>query len=129
MVSCTHLPEGPSYPAKTAFLSHLYIEKPPIILPRQTRDKYRENSEKDAVFRTANSRLGSGSGMRTSCDSAGCAAADDDELSAAWSGWIRNESASVVPCGNPVPPLFEWFASIVWSLSWQTIVSHKDNNA
>eukprot|EP01046_Picozoa_sp_COSAG06_P057580 COSAG06_NODE_11271_length_1534_cov_49.620209_1_plen_231_part_00 len=36
---------------KTAFLSHLYIKT--IILPRQARDKHRENSKKDAVFRTA----------------------------------------------------------------------------
>jgi hypothetical protein len=35
---------------KTAFLSHLYIKT--IILPRQARDKHRENSKKDAVFRT-----------------------------------------------------------------------------
>jgi hypothetical protein len=36
---------------KTAFLSHLYIKT--IILPRQARDKHRENSKKDAVFPTA----------------------------------------------------------------------------
>jgi hypothetical protein len=35
---------------KTAFLSHFYIKT--IILPRQARDKHRENSKKDAVFRT-----------------------------------------------------------------------------
>jgi hypothetical protein len=33
---------------KTAFLSHLYIK--PNILPRQARDKHRENSKKDAVY-------------------------------------------------------------------------------
>eukprot|EP01046_Picozoa_sp_COSAG06_P034388 COSAG06_NODE_3597_length_5138_cov_4.401865_2_plen_227_part_00 len=38
---------------KTAFLSHLYIKC--IILPRQARDKHRENSKKDAVFRTVSS--------------------------------------------------------------------------
>jgi hypothetical protein len=36
---------------KTALLSHLYIKM--IILPRQARGKHRENSKKDAVFRTA----------------------------------------------------------------------------
>jgi hypothetical protein len=36
---------------KTAFLSHLYIKT--IILPRQARDKHRENSKKDAVFSTS----------------------------------------------------------------------------
>jgi hypothetical protein len=35
---------------KTAFLSHVYIKT--IILPRQARDKHRENSKRDAVFRT-----------------------------------------------------------------------------
>jgi hypothetical protein len=35
---------------KTAFLSHLCTKT--IILPRQARDKHRENSKKDAVFRT-----------------------------------------------------------------------------
>jgi hypothetical protein len=35
---------------KPAFLSHLCIKT--IILPRQARDKHRENSKKDAVFRT-----------------------------------------------------------------------------
>jgi hypothetical protein len=35
---------------KTAFLSHIYIKT--NILPRQARDKRRENSKKDAVFRT-----------------------------------------------------------------------------
>ena len=35
---------------KTAFLRHLYIKT--NILPRQARDKHRENSKKDAVFRT-----------------------------------------------------------------------------
>jgi hypothetical protein len=40
---------------KTAFLSHLYIKC--IILPRQARDKYRENSKKAAVFRTACGRV------------------------------------------------------------------------
>jgi len=40
----------PAIPAKMAFLSHLYIKT--IILPRQARDKHRENSKKDAVFRT-----------------------------------------------------------------------------
>jgi hypothetical protein len=40
-----------SYLRKTAFLSHLYIKT--IILPRQARDKHRENSKKDAVFRTS----------------------------------------------------------------------------
>jgi hypothetical protein len=35
---------------KTAFLSHLYIKT--IILPRQARDKHRENTKKNAVFRT-----------------------------------------------------------------------------
>jgi hypothetical protein len=41
-----------SYPVlrKTGFLSHLYIKT--MILPRQARDKHRENSKKDAVFRT-----------------------------------------------------------------------------
>jgi hypothetical protein len=33
---------------KTAFLSHLYIKT--IILPRQARDKHRENSKKAAVL-------------------------------------------------------------------------------
>jgi hypothetical protein len=33
---------------KTAFLSHLYIK--PIILPRQARDKHRENSKKRCRF-------------------------------------------------------------------------------
>jgi hypothetical protein len=32
-------------------LSHLYIKT--MILPRQARDKHRENSKKDAVFRTS----------------------------------------------------------------------------
>jgi hypothetical protein len=36
---------------KTAFWSHLYIKT--NILPTQARDKHRENSKKDAVFRTA----------------------------------------------------------------------------
>jgi hypothetical protein len=40
---------------KTAFLSHLYIKT--IILPRQARDKHRENSKKDAVFRTCRKRV------------------------------------------------------------------------
>ena len=44
------VPEGSVRLRKTAFLSHLYIET--IILPRQARDKHRENSKKDAVFRT-----------------------------------------------------------------------------
>jgi hypothetical protein len=35
---------------KTGFLSHLYIKT--IILPRQARDKHRENSKTDAIFRT-----------------------------------------------------------------------------
>jgi hypothetical protein len=35
---------------KTAFLSHLYTKT--IILPRQARDKHRETSKNDAVFRT-----------------------------------------------------------------------------
>jgi hypothetical protein len=35
---------------KTAFLRHLYIKT--NILPRQARDKHRENSKKDAVFPT-----------------------------------------------------------------------------
>jgi hypothetical protein len=35
---------------KTAFLSHLYIKT--NTLPRQARDKHRENSKKDAVFPT-----------------------------------------------------------------------------
>eukprot|EP01046_Picozoa_sp_COSAG06_P108795 COSAG06_NODE_55228_length_290_cov_1.340314_1_plen_66_part_01 len=35
---------------KTAFWSHLYFKT--IFLPRQARDKHRENSKKDAVFRT-----------------------------------------------------------------------------
>jgi hypothetical protein len=40
-----------STPAQeTAFLSHLYVKT--NILPRQARDKHRENSKKDAVFRT-----------------------------------------------------------------------------
>ena len=34
----------------TVLLSHFYIKT--IILPRQARDKHRENSKKDAVFRT-----------------------------------------------------------------------------
>jgi len=38
---------------KTAFLRHLYIKT--NILPRQARDKHRENSKKDAVFRTIDS--------------------------------------------------------------------------
>jgi len=33
---------------KTVFLSHLYIKT--NILPRQARDKHRENSKKEAVF-------------------------------------------------------------------------------
>jgi hypothetical protein len=33
---------------KTAFLSHLYMKT--NILPRQARDKHRENSKKTAVF-------------------------------------------------------------------------------
>jgi hypothetical protein len=33
---------------ETAFLSHLYIKT--IILPRQARDKHRQNSKKDAPF-------------------------------------------------------------------------------
>ena len=33
---------------KTVFLSHLYIKT--MILPRQARDKHRENSKKSAVF-------------------------------------------------------------------------------
>ena len=37
------------------FLSHLYIKT--IILPRQAQDKHRENSKKDAVFRTTPSRI------------------------------------------------------------------------
>jgi hypothetical protein len=36
---------------KRHFLSHLYIKT--MILPRQARDKHRENSKKDAVFRTS----------------------------------------------------------------------------
>jgi hypothetical protein len=40
---------------KTAFLSHLYIKC--VILPRQARDKHRENSKKDAVFPTAETYL------------------------------------------------------------------------
>jgi hypothetical protein len=36
---------------KRHFLSHLYIKI--NILPRQARDKHRENSKKDAVFRTS----------------------------------------------------------------------------
>ena len=43
---------------KTAFLSHLKIET--IILPRQARGKHRENSKKDAVFRTAAPQPGHG---------------------------------------------------------------------
>jgi hypothetical protein len=35
---------------KPEFLSHFYIKT--IILPRQALDKHRENSKKDAVFRT-----------------------------------------------------------------------------
>jgi len=35
---------------KTAFLRHLYLKT--NILPRQALDKHRENSKKDAVFRT-----------------------------------------------------------------------------
>ena len=35
---------------KPTFLSHLYLKT--IILPRQARDKHRENSKKDAVFPT-----------------------------------------------------------------------------
>ena len=34
---------------KRSVFSHLYIET--LILPRQARDKHRENSKKDAVFR------------------------------------------------------------------------------
>ena len=33
---------------KTVFLSHLYIKM--MILPRQARDKHRENSKKEAVL-------------------------------------------------------------------------------
>jgi hypothetical protein len=48
------MPSGPRHGSgtlrKTAFLSHLYIKT--IILPRQARDKHRENSKKDAVFPT-----------------------------------------------------------------------------
>jgi hypothetical protein len=40
---------------KTAFLRHLYIKT--IVLPRQARDKHRENSKKDAVFRTSASAV------------------------------------------------------------------------
>ena len=43
-----------SSPRKTAFFSHRYLKT--IILPRQARDKHRENSKKDAVFRTAGLR-------------------------------------------------------------------------
>jgi hypothetical protein len=42
----------PSVLRKTAFLSRFYIKT--IILPRQARDKHRENSKNDAVFRTDN---------------------------------------------------------------------------
>jgi hypothetical protein len=35
---------------KTVFLSHFYIKT--IVLPRQARDKHRENTKKDAVFLT-----------------------------------------------------------------------------
>jgi hypothetical protein len=38
---------------KTAFLSHSYLKT--IILPRQARDKHRESTQKDAVFRTFSS--------------------------------------------------------------------------
>jgi hypothetical protein len=37
-------------PAKNGILRHLYLKT--IILPRQAQDKHRENSKKDAVFRT-----------------------------------------------------------------------------
>jgi hypothetical protein len=41
------------YLRKTAFLHHLCIKFKTIILPRQARDKHRENSKKSGVFRTA----------------------------------------------------------------------------
>jgi hypothetical protein len=44
---------------KTAFLSHLYVKT--IILPRQARDKHRENSKKEAVFPTSLSESSSSS--------------------------------------------------------------------
>jgi hypothetical protein len=43
-------PRSQLSPAETGILSHLYIKT--IILPRQARDKHRENSKKDAVFPT-----------------------------------------------------------------------------
>ena len=52
--------QAPESCEKTAFLSHVYIKT--IILPRQARDKHRENSEKDAVFRTAGLVLACGEG-------------------------------------------------------------------
>eukprot|EP01046_Picozoa_sp_COSAG06_P038221 COSAG06_NODE_4392_length_4305_cov_1.890157_5_plen_106_part_00 len=40
---------------KTAFLRHLYIKM--IVLPRQARDKHRENSKKDAFLQVSNGRV------------------------------------------------------------------------
>jgi hypothetical protein len=37
----------------TPLLSRFHIISQPIILPRQAQDKHRQNSKKDAVFRTA----------------------------------------------------------------------------
>ena len=45
-----HAGDGEGGLRKTAFWSHLYVKT--IILPRQARDKHREISKKDAVFRT-----------------------------------------------------------------------------
>jgi hypothetical protein len=52
IVSGDHRPglEPPHALRKTAFLSHLNIKT--IIVPRQARDKHKENSKKDAVCRT-----------------------------------------------------------------------------
>ena len=47
---------------KTAFLSHLFIKT--IILPRQARDKHRENSKKMAFFAPASPRRPRGSSDR-----------------------------------------------------------------
>ena len=46
---------------KRSFLSHLYIKT--IILPRQARDKHRENSKKDAVFGTGMIQLPGSAGQ------------------------------------------------------------------
>jgi len=49
--SCSHRLLFSELLRKTAFLSHLYIKT--NILPRQARNKHRENSKKHAVVRTS----------------------------------------------------------------------------